>query len=184
MTSYFTSGIVSLLMYFSIPEQIQAYINWTFGSFSGVSQQQLFIFVPIILIGLGMSMALAKPLNALLLGEDYARSMGVHILRTRVLIIASTAILAGTVTAFCGPIAFLGLAVPHLCRALFRTADHRVLVPATIVLGSVAALATSLIATLPNERMVLPLNAVTSLVGAPVIIWVIVRYHQVRRVSL
>lgn len=180
MVGYLTNGIVSLLMYFSIPEQIQAYINWTFGSFSGVSRDQLNVFVPMILIGLGMSLILSKSLNALLLGEDYARSMGLNIMRTRVAIISSTAILAGTVTAFCGPIGFIGLAVPHLCRGLLMTSDHRVLMPATILMGGIAALVTTLIATMPGENATLPINVVTAFMGVPIILWIIVRRQRLR----
>lgn len=178
MFGYLTSALVSLLMYFSIAEQIQAYVNWTFGSFTGLSQSQLKIFAPIILGSILLAIAQSKALNALLLGEHYARSMGLHLQQTRIWIILSTAALAGTVTAFCGPIGFLGIAVPHLSRAIFRTADHRTLMPATALLGSIVALIAAIIADMPGTALVLPLNAVTALIGAPVVVWVIVRRHR------
>lgn len=173
MFSYMTGGIVSLLLYFSITEQIQAYIDWTFGSFNGVTWSRMEVFAPIIIVGLIASLLLSKSLNALLLGETYARTMGLSVFRARLLIILSTAVLAGTVTAFCGPISFLGLAVPHLCRSLFNTSDHRILVPGTVLMGAILALIAALIATLPGQNETLPLNAVTAFIGAPIIIWVI-----------
>ncbi|NDJ84726.1 MAG: iron ABC transporter permease [Chloroflexi bacterium] len=175
MIGYLTSSLVSLLLYFSIAEQIQAYINWTFGSFASVSWQEMEIFAPAIAGGMMLALAISKPLNALLLGETYARSMGLNVNRTRLAIIASTAILAGTVTAFCGPIAFIGIAVPHLSRMLFGTSDHRLLIPATAILGGIVALTALLIAGMPGSGLVLPLNAVTALIGAPVVMWVVLR---------
>jgi iron complex transport system permease protein len=175
MFGYATGAIVSLLMYFSVPEQVQAYVRWTFGSFGGVSWRQLpFLAAPVI-VGLLVALASAKELNALLLGERYAQSMGLAVGRTRLRIIFSTALLAGAVTAFCGPIGFLGLAVPHLGRALFRTSDHRVLLPACMLLGSIFAAAADLVAQMPGSSFVLPLNAVTALFGAPLVIAVIMR---------
>jgi len=178
--SYMTSAVVSLLLYFSIPERIQAYITWTFGSYSGVTWDQLWIMVPTIAVGLATSFVMSKSLNALLLGEEYAWSMGVNIKRLRVSVIVTTAVLAGTVTAFCGPIGFIGIAVPHLCRNLFNTSDHRLLVPATVLTGAVISLAASLIASLPGSNIVLPINAVTAFIGAPVVIWVILRRRNVQ----
>jgi iron complex transport system permease protein len=180
MFGYATSAVVSLLLYFSIPERIQAYINWTFGSFGGTTWAQMPIYAPVIVVGLVSAFLLSKPLNALLLGEAYARSMGLNVRRARLWIIVTTALLAGTVTAFCGPIAFLGIAVPHLCRSLFRSSDHRILVPAVIMLGGAAALLADLIAQMPGSQIILPLNAVTALIGAPVVIWVILRRRNLR----
>jgi iron complex transport system permease protein len=180
MFGYATSAVVSLLLYFSVAERIQAYINWTFGSFGGTTWAQMPIYVPVILIGLVSAFLLSKPLNALLLGEAYARSMGLNVRRARLWIIVTTALLAGTVTAFCGPIAFLGIAVPHVCRSLFRSSDHRILVPAVIMLGGAAALVADLIAQMPGSQTILPLNAVTALIGAPVVIWVILRRRNLR----
>ena len=180
MMGYATGAVVSILIYFSVPEQIQAYITWTFGSFGGVTWRQLGILAPVIGAGLVVAGLLVKPLNALLLGEDYARSMGVPVGRVRFWIIASTALLAGAVTAFCGPIAFLGVAVPHLCRSLFHTSDHRLLVPTTMLMGALIALLADLVAAVPGSRAVLPLNAVTALLGAPVVVWIIVRRGNLR----
>jgi len=173
--SYAVSAGVSVLMHFSIPQEIQAYINWTFGSFAGVDRRQLGLFGGVVGIGLVGTVLLVKPLNALLLGETYASSMGVRVRAVRTLVIAATAVLAGTVTAFCGPVAFIGIAVPHLTRAFLRDADHRRLLPATLLLGAATAVVADLVASLPGLRIVLPLNAVTALIGAPIVIAVIVR---------
>ncbi len=175
MVSYATSATVSLLLYFSVAERIQAYINWTFGSFGTVTWGQLHILAPAVLLSLVLAFFLAKPLNALLLGETYAQTMGLNVRRARLLIISSAAVLAGAVTAFCGPIGFLGIAVPHLARNLFRSSDHRLLIPACALLGATLALAADIIAQLPGSQTVLPLNAVTALIGAPVVAWVILR---------
>jgi iron complex transport system permease protein len=180
MFGYAVGAVVSLLMYFSVAERIQTYINWTFGSFGGVTWRQMAIFAPAVIVGLGVALTLTKPLNALLLGETYARSMGIDLRRARVRIVTSTAILAGVVTAFCGPIGFLGLAVPHLARMAFRTTDHRTLIPACIALGGAVALIADVIAALPGSQIVLPLNAVTALIGAPVVIGIILRGRVVR----
>jgi iron complex transport system permease protein len=177
---YLTSGLVSLLLYFSIPERIQAYISWTFGSFSGVTWDQLTVMGPIIGAGLAAAFLLSKSLNALLLGEVYAYSMGLNLMRVRFAVLITTAILAGTITAFCGPIGFIGIAVPHLCRSLFNTSDHRLLIPLTVITGAIVALAASIIADVPGSSIVLPLNAVTSLIGAPAVIWVILSRQNIR----
>lgn len=175
MFGYAVSAFVSLLLYFSIAERIQAYTNWSFGSFGGVTWGQMPIFALVILAGLALAFLLSKSLNALLLGETYARSMGMNIQRVRGWLILSTAFLAGAVTAFCGPIAFLGIAVPHICRSLFNTSDHRLLVPATILTGGIVAVLADLIAQVPGSQLVLPLNAITALIGAPIVIWIILR---------
>ena len=181
MFGYMTGAIVSLLFYFSIPERIQAYINWTFGSFSSVTWDQMQIFAPTVIVGLAVAGAMIKPLNALLLGEAYARTMGLNIKLARWGIVTSTAVLAGVVTAFCGPIGFVGIAVPHLCRSLFNTSDHRVLLPACVLMGAIVALTAAIIAELPGSTIVLPLNAVTSFLGAPVVIMVILRRRNLRK---
>jgi iron complex transport system permease protein len=169
------SAIVSLLMYFSVPERIQQFINWGFGTFGGVTWSQLILFAPLLIVGLIGTFALGKTLNALLLGENTARSLGVNLQRSRLQIIAVVGLMAGTVTAFCGPIGFLGVAVPHLCRGLLRTTDHHVLIPASLLLGAAAALAAALIAEMPGSNLVLPVNAVTALLGAPIVISIILR---------
>ncbi len=181
MFGYVTSAIVTLLLYFSITERLKAYMSWTFGSFAAVTWGQMPIFIPVIIASIVIAFLLSKPLNALLLGEGYARSMGMNVRRGRLMIIVSTALLAGTVTAFCGPIGFLGLAVPHLCRALLGTSDHRLLIPSTVLMGGILALVADMIAQMPGNQTVLPLNAVTSLIGAPVVIWVILRRRNLRQ---
>lgn len=180
MFGYATSALVSVLLYFSIAERIQAYISWTFGSFGGVTWSQLQVFGPVVVVALIFSHLLVKPLNALLLGETYARSMGLNVRLARLGVIATSASLAGVVTAFCGPIGFLGIAVPHLCRSLFHTSDHRLLMPAVVVLGGILAVAADLLAQLPGSQLMLPLNAVTALLGAPVVTWVILRQRNLR----
>lgn len=180
MFGYATSAIVSILIYSSIAERIQAYISWTFGSFGGVTWSQIKVLAPTVLLGLIVALASAKPLNALLLGETYARSMGLTVHRVRFWIVASAATLAGAITAFCGPIGFLGVAVPHLCRSLFNTSDHRVLVPTAAMMGGIVALIADLVAQMPGRQAILPLNAVTALIGAPVVTWVILRQRNLR----
>jgi iron complex transport system permease protein len=177
MIGQLTFAGVSLLLYFSIPERIQAYINWGFGSFGGVTWSQIPILATAVCAGLVLALALSKTLNALLLGEMYARSLGVHVTRARLGIVTATALLTGAVTALCGPIAFVGIAVPHVCRALFATADHRVLLPGCMLMGALVALIAGLIADVPGSSLTLPLNAVTALLGAPVVIWVIARWR-------
>lgn len=180
MFGYLTSAMVSLLIYFSLPERIQSFTIWAAGSFAGVTWSQMRVFAPLLLVGLSVAALLPKPLNALLLGETYARTLGLNVARSRLWLIVSASLLAGTVTAFCGPIAFLGVAVPHLCRSLFNTADHRVLVPTSMLLGGTLALMADLIAQLPGSQYVLPLNVITSLFGVPVVVWVILRQRQMR----
>ena len=170
-----TGAVVSLWQYFSAPEQIQEYLLWTFGSVGGVTGSHLAVLAAVVLAGLTLAFASAKPLNALLLGENYARSMGLSVGRARTLIIASTSLLAGAITAFCGPIGFIGIAVPHLTRALLRTADHRLLLPATCLAGAALTLGCDCLAQLPGSQTALPLSVVTSLLGAPVVLWVVLR---------
>ena len=181
MFGYLTGALVSVLLYFSIPEQVQTYVLWTFGSFGAVTWGQLAVLAPVVLAGLGIAGLLVKPLNALLLGETYARSMGLGTRPARLWIIASAALLAGAVTAYCGPIGFVGVAVPHLCRALFNTSDHRALLPACLLCGGTLALAADLLARLPGSQATLPLNAVTALIGAPAVTWIILRRRTLRQ---
>ncbi len=172
---YGALALVTLLVHFSPPQKVRAYLAWTFGSFSGVTWGQLALLAPLIVLGLLLAFLAAKALNALLLGETYGRTLGLEVGRLRVLLLSATSILAGGVTAFCGPIGFLGVAVPHLARALLATADHRLLLPATALAGASLALLADLVSRLPGSQEVLPLNAVTALLGAPVIAWVILR---------
>ncbi len=178
MFGSFTSAVVSLLQYFSIPELIQAYLFWTFGTLSGVGWEQLWFMLPGVGLGLIIAFILQKNLNLLLLGENYAISLGLNLKLTRYLIVASCCLLAGIVTSFCGPIAFLGLAVPHLTRGLFKTADHRILIPATAFLGAGLLLLCDICTQVPGKDITLPINALTSLIGAPVVIGIIVRRNR------
>ncbi len=181
MFGYLVASMVSLLLYFALPERIQAYINWTFGSFSSVTVGQLPILAGFVCAGLLIAVTSIKALNALLLGEDYALSMGTNLRRARLRIVLSTALLVSAVTAFCGPIAFVGIAVPHLCRGILRTSDHRILLPGTCLTGGIVALCASLIAEMPGNNLVLPLNVVTALLGAPVVMLVILRQFRGRQ---
>lgn len=180
MFGQMAGALVSVLQAFSSAEEIRAFTFWGFGSYAGVTWEQMPLLAGAVLAGTLLGAAGAKPLNALLLGNTYARSLGVPVRAVRALLLASTSILAGSVTAFCGPVAFLGLAVPHLCRGLFRTADHRVLIPACLLLGGSLSLAADLAARLPGGGRALPLNAVTALIGAPVVIWVLLRRRAPR----
>jgi iron complex transport system permease protein len=175
MIGNLTIALVSIWQYFSRPEQIQDYLIWTFGSLGGVPLDQLWILAIVAILGSGIAMALSKPLNGLLLGENYARSMGLSVTGSRIWIIVSTSLLAGGITAFCGPIGFVGIAVPHLTRSLMGTNDHRVLIPATLLMGAILLLACDIIAQVPGSTTTLPISAVTSMVGSPVVIWVIIQ---------
>lgn len=181
MMGYLVSALVSLMLYFANAERLQAYVNWTFGSFSNVTQDQLPILFWGIFAGLFVAVGMTKSLNALLLGEGYARSLGMNVGLTRLAIIGTTAILAGMVTAFCGPIGFVGVAVPHLTRSLFNTSDHRVLMPASILTGAIFALVATILAGAPGSNLVFPLNAVTAFIGAPVVMLVIMRQRNIQR---
>jgi len=166
-------AVVSVLKFFSEAKQLQIYLIWTFGSLSGLNWDELYILSILLVVGLLLSVYLIKPLNTLLLSENYAQSMGVNIRRIRILIVISTSLLAGGVTAFCGPIAFIGLAVPHLTRLLFNTSDHKVLIPAVSMSGVIIMLLCDIVSQLPGSQYILPINAITSLIGAPVVIWLI-----------
>lgn len=173
------SAIVQILQYLSPDSALKSFVVWTMGSLSGVSLQQLGLMSGIVVAGLALSIYLIKPLNLLLLGENYARTMGLNIRWIRFLLFASTTLLAGTVTAFCGPIGFIGIAVPHVARMLTGNADHRVLMPASMLMGSVMMLLCDIIAQLPGHEMVLPVNTITALLGIPIIVLVIVRNRKI-----
>lgn len=170
-----TAAIVSILSYFTNAEKLQQFIYWSFGSVGNLSWQQLLLLLIIILTGVVLSIMSIKPLNSLLLGENYAKSLGVNLKKSRYIIIMATGLLAGGITAYAGPIAFIGLAVPHLTKQIFNTTDHKVLVPAVLVYGAILMLICDTIAQLPSSANVLPINAITSIVGAPVVIWLLVR---------
>lgn len=169
------NAAVSVLIHFSAPERIQAYVAWTFGSFGAVTWNDLALFAPVVTAGLLVCQLIQKPLNGLLLGENYARSMGLRLKPLRFAVIGLTALLAGTVTVFCGPVAFIGVAVPHLGRVVLTSSDHRRLLPTVALLGAAVALAADILAQMPGHQSVLPLNAVTALLGSPVIVWLILR---------
>ena len=175
-----TGAIVSILQFFSDKDKIQAYLIWTFGSLGGLTWEELTVFIPVVLAGLTMAVLLKKPLNALLIGENYARSMGVNVKQMRTIIIITTSLLAGGITAFCGPIAFIGIAVPHMARLVLNTGNHHYLIPATSMLGIVVMLFCDTIAQLPGSQHILPVNAVTSLFGAPMVIWIVLGKKDVR----
>ena len=175
MIGYLSSSAITLLNFFATDEGVKSYMVWGMGSFGGVSMRQMPVFATTTLAGIGCAMLLIKPLNALVLGDRYAENLGVSIRRTRNLLLVSTGLLTAITTAFCGPISFIGLAVPHIARLLLRTDDHRVLMPGTAVCGSVVALLCNLVCFLPGESGVIPLGAVTPLMGAPVIIYVVLR---------
>lgn len=173
------SAIVQILQYLSPDSALKSFVVWTMGSLSGVSLQQLGIMSGIVVAGLALSIYLIKPLNLLLLGENYARTMGLNIRWIRFLLFTSTTLLAGTVTAFCGPIGFIDIAVPHVARMLTGNADHRILMPASMLMGSVTMLLCDIIAQLPGHEMVLPVNTITALLGIPIIVLVIVRNRKI-----
>lgn len=181
MVGYFVSSAVTVMLSAASPELVQQFTMWGFGSYNGVTWANLCVLAPIVVCGMLASALLVKPLNALLLGERYAQTMGVDMRRTRLAIIAVTAILAGTSTAFCGPIAFLGIAIPHLCRGSYGSSDHRVLLPACAVVGGTLALTADILSQLPGQN-VLPLNAVNAAFGAPVVIFILL--HHQRRLSV
>lgn len=173
-----TTAVVSVLSYFSTAEKLQQYIYWSFGSIGNLSWNQLLLLLMIIGAGILIGIFYIKPLNTLLLGENYARSLGVNIKRSRYSIIVATGLLAGGVTAFAGPIAFIGLAVPHLTRQIFNTTDHKILLPAVLIYGAILMLICDTIAQMPNSANVLPINAITSIIGAPVVIWLLLRKRK------
>lgn len=175
MFSSFTSAIVNILTYFSTAEQLQKYTFWSMGNIGNISWQNIGFLSIVIFIGTLLSITSLKPLDALLLGENYAKSMGLNFKKTQNIIILSTSILTGSITAFVGPIAFIGLAVPHLTKLLFQTSNHKILFIGTILIGSIIMLLCDLISQMPMSDFTLPINAITSLVGAPIVIWLIIK---------
>ena len=178
MIGYLATAIIGVLKFFSAEEDVKAYVVWGLGSFARVSGDQMTLFVLLMVGLLPLSMLLSKTMNLLLLGDYYASNLGLNLRRARLLVISSSGILVAIVTAYCGPIMFIGLAVPHLCRALFQTSDHRILMPATMLTGAALALLCNLVARMPGFEGALPVNSVTALVGAPIIASVIFRRRQ------
>ena len=169
------SAIVQIMQYLSNEEALKSFIVWTMGSLGDVTSSQLLLVAPAIIAGLIIAVSVIKPMNMLLLGESYARTMGLNIQRTRTLILLSTTLLAGTVTAFCGPIGFIGLAIPHVARILFRNADHRILLPAAALSGAIALLVCDIF----SKLLTLPVNTITALLGIPIVIWVVIKNKNI-----
>ncbi|WP_179345757.1 FecCD family ABC transporter permease [Winogradskyella ursingii] len=173
-----TAAVVSVLSYFSSAEQLQQYIFWGFGSLSNLSWNELLIFFGIYSVGIILTVTSIKGLNSLLLGDNYAKSLGLNLKQSRLIIILSTSLIAGTITAFAGPIAFIGLAIPHLTRQIFKTSNHKILLPAVFLFGAIVMLICDSISQVPGSDYTLPINAITALVGAPVVIWLLVRQRK------
>jgi iron complex transport system permease protein len=174
-----TSAIISVLAYFSEAAQIQQFLFWSFGSLGNLSWNELLIFIAIYSIGMLATLSIIKPLNSFLLGENYAKSLGINVKKSRNIILLITSILTGVITAFAGPIAFIGLAVPHIARMIFSTSNHKTLLPAVIILGAIIMLICDAIAQLPTSEFTLPINAITSLFGAPIVIWLLIRKKKI-----
>lgn len=172
------SALIEIMQSFSSNEALKSYVLWSFGSFRYVDLGQVFYLSAVVLAGIIFSYFLSKPLNLLLLGDTYAVSSGLNIRSAKIMIVLCTSVLAGSVTAFCGPVGFVGLAVPHIARSVFKTADHKVLIPACVLLGAVICGLCNVIAATPGSDNILPVNAVTSLLGAPVVIWIILRQRK------
>ena len=184
MLGFFAQGLVTVVLHFTDDTQAKIFVSWNDGSYAGVHWQHFPILLPMLVAGMVLALAMVKPLNALLLGERNADTLGVALGRTRLAILASAVLLAAPATAYCGPILFVGLIVPHLCRGLFKTSDHRILMPAVLLMGSLLALSADLFVNLPWERHFLHLNSVNALIGAPVVIWVVLRDRQMRSLVL
>ncbi|MFQ3297182.1 MAG: iron complex transport system permease protein [Polaribacter sp.] len=170
-----TSAVISVLAYFSEAAQIQQFLFWSFGSLGNLSWNELIVFIVIYSIGMLATIAIIKPLNSFLLGENYAKSLGINVKKSRNIILLITSVLTGVITAFAGPIAFVGLAVPHIARMIFSTSNHKILIPAVVILGAIIMLICDAIAQLPTSEFTLPINAITSLFGAPIVIWLLIR---------
>ena len=175
MFSSGVSAVVQILQYLSNEEALKSFVIWTMGSLGDVTANQLQLLLPAVFLGLILSVAVIKPLNLLLFGEQYARTMGLNIRKSRYLIFLSTTLLAGTVTAFCGPIGFVGLAIPHISRMLFRNADHRILLPASALCGGVVLLFCDIV----SKWLTLPINTITALLGIPIVVWVVIRNKSI-----
>ena len=175
MFGSFTSAIVGVLTYFSSAEQLQKFTFWSMGNLGNLSWTSILILSICVLLGLSLSLLSIKPLNALLLGENYAKSMGLNFNRARFIIILATSILAGSITAYAGPIAFIGLAVPHIAKLVFQTSNHTVLYWSTLLFGAAIMLVCDVVSQMPGMEVTLPINAITSILGAPVVIWLLIR---------
>lgn len=174
-----TSAVISVLAYFSEASQIQQYMFWSFGSLGNLTWAELTIFGLLYTLGILATFSIIKPLNSFLLGENYAKSLGINIKKSRNMILLITSLLTGVITAFSGPIAFIGLAVPHIAKMLFSTSNHKILIPSTAIIGAIVLLICDAIAQLPTSEFTLPINAITSLFGAPVVIWLLIRKKKI-----
>ena len=174
-----TSAVISVLAYFSQAEQIQQYMFWSFGSLGNLTWSEIAVFAIIYSIGILGTFSVIKPLNSFLLGENYAKSLGINIKKSRNIILLITSILTGVITAFAGPIAFIGLAVPHIAKLVFTTSNHKILLPAVAIIGGIVLLICDAIAQLPTSEFTLPINAITSLFGAPIVIWLLIRKKKI-----
>jgi iron complex transport system permease protein len=174
-----TGAVIAVLAYFSEATQIQQYLFWSFGSLGNLSWSELSVFGSIYLVGILACLIIIKPLNSFLLGENYAKSLGINIKKSRTIILVITSVLTGVITAFSGPIAFIGLAVPHIAKMLFTTSNHKILIPASAIIGGIVLLICDSIAQLPTSEFTLPINAITSLFGAPIVIWLIIRKKKI-----
>ncbi|MFA6676909.1 MAG: iron ABC transporter permease, partial [Bacteroidales bacterium] len=180
MIGYLASSLISILTYHASADKVRQFVMWGMGDFSNVSMEKLPYFSLFSLLGLLLSVLMIKPLNALLLGENYAKNLGVNIKRSRIYILLVTGLLTAIVTAFCGPIAFIGLAVPHVARLLTGSSNHKLLVPATIMAGGAIALLCNILTVIPGSNEMLPLSAITPIIGAPIIIYVIVNRKHIQ----
>ena len=174
-----TAAVIAVLVYFSEATQIQQYLFWSFGSLGNLSWSELSVFGSIYLVGVLACLSIIKPLNSFLLGENYAKSLGINIKKSRTIVLVITSLLTGVITAFSGPIAFIGLAVPHIAKMLFTTSNHKILIPASAIIGGIVLLICDSIAQLPTSEFTLPINAITSLFGAPIVIWLLLRKKKI-----
>lgn len=184
MLGFFAQGLVSVVLHFTTETQGRIFASWNDGSFAGVHWDHFPVLLPFLVVGLAGAISIVKPLNALLLGERYAATLGLSVERARLLALTGAVLLAAPVTAYCGPVLFIGMIVPHMARGLLNTSDHRVLMPAVLLMGSLLALAADFVVHLPWERHFLHLNAVNALIGAPVVIWVVLRNRQMRSMAV
>lgn len=177
------TALIGIIQYFSYDAQLKSFILWTMGDLSAISNDQLLLIAPVVVAGLLFSFTLSKNLNAYLLGEDYAKSLGVNVKRSRIMIIFITSILTGTITAYCGPIGFVGIVVPHLARLISNSSDHRILIPLCILLGINILLIADIVSQLPGMDQALPINSITSLIGIPFIIWIIFKNKKITELN-
>jgi iron complex transport system permease protein len=178
-----TSAIINILQYFSHQTMLKAFVVWSMGNLGNVTNSQLLVLSITIAAGLLLAFFSGKMLNALLLGESYAKSMGLNVVLARTMVFISTSILAGSITAFCGPIGFIGIAVPHITRMVFKSADHRLLIPAVLIIGTIIMLISDILTQLPGSESTLPINSVTSLIGIPIVVWIIFRNQKISHIN-